>query len=102
MHSLNKLKSYSVNSIAPGHGRVIDDPLSTIDWIIQHRMSRESQIVSALRSMARGNPDSLVEIVYADVDVSLYPFAKWSLEAHLIKLVDDGRILKHGDQYCVQ
>ena len=102
LDSLNKLKSYSVNSIAPGHGHVIDDPSSTIDWITQHRMSRESKVFNALKSLTNGNPDSLVDIVYADVDVSLYPYAKWSLEAHLIKLVDDGRILKRGDQYCVQ
>jgi len=34
--------------------------------------------------------DTLVRDVYADVDPILHPIAKWSLESHLIKLINDG------------
>jgi hypothetical protein len=40
-----------------------------------------------------------VEAVYDDVDVSLFPIAKWSLEAHLIKLLNDDRVTKEGNQF---
>jgi len=67
--------------------------------IVQHRLEREEKVIEAIKEAKTGNPDSLVEAVYDDVDVSLFPIAKWSLEAHLIKLLNDDRVTKEGNQF---
>jgi len=37
--------------------------------------------------------------VYNDINPKLLPIAKWSLEAHLIKLIEDGRVVLDGRKY---
>ena len=88
--SLLKLKKYDLNKIAPGHGELMDDPYATVEWIVQHRMERESKVIETLQLQKSGDLDTLVKDVYSDVDPILHPIAKWSLESHLIKLINDG------------
>lgn len=99
IESLEKLKNYDIEKIAPGHGEVLDNPYEVVDWIINHRLEREKKVFSALKDVSRGTPDSLVEKVYNDVDSSLFPIAKASLLAHLIKLEEDQVITKEGEEY---
>ena len=88
--SLLKLKKYDLNKIAPGHGELMDDPYTAVEWIVQHRMERESKVIETLQLQKSGDLDTLVRDVYSDVDPILHPIAKWSLESHLIKLINDG------------
>ena len=97
--SLNKLKNYDMEKMAPGHGDILESPYQVADWIINHRHKREEKVFSALKDATRGTPESLVEKVYADVDSSLFPIAKASLLAHLIKLEEDQVISKEGEEY---
>ena len=97
--SLNKLKNYDMEKMAPGHGDILESPYQVADWIINHRLKREEKVFSALKDAIRGTPESLVEKVYADVDSSLFPIAKASLLAHLIKLEEDQVISKEGEEY---
>lgn len=97
--SLNKLKNYEMEKMAPGHGDILESPYQVADWIINHRLKREEKVFSALKDATRGTPESLVEKVYADVDSSLFPIAKASLLAHLIKLEEDQVISKEGEEY---
>ena len=97
--SLEKLKNYDIKKIAPGHGDILENPHEVADWIISHRLEREKKVISALKEASRGTPESLVERVYDDVDSSLFPIAKASLLAHLIKLEEDKVISKEGEEY---
>ena len=99
LESLEKLKDFDIEKIAPGHGEVLENPHQVADWIINHRLEREKKVFSALKEVSRGTPDSLVEKVYDDVDASLFPIAKASLLAHLIKLEEDEVIIKEGEDY---
>ena len=99
--SLNKLKNYDMEKMAPGHGDILESPYQVADWIINHRLKREEKVFSALKDATRGTPESLVEKVYADVDSSLFPIAKASLLAHLIKLEEDQVISKEGEEYIL-
>jgi glyoxylase-like metal-dependent hydrolase (beta-lactamase superfamily II) len=99
LESLKMLKDYDLENIAPGHGELMPNPHAVADWIVQHRLEREEKVIEAIKEAKTGNPDSLVEAVYDDVDVSLFPIAKWSLEAHLIKLLNDDRVTKEGNQF---
>ena len=97
--SLSKLKNYSLEKIAPGHGELMPNPHEVVEWIIQHRAEREGKVVEALKKTKSGDPDSLVSQVYEDVDSNLHPIAKWSLESHLIKLQEEGKVLKKDSKY---
>ena len=99
LNSLRKLKEYDLENIAPGHGELLSNPHSVAEWIIQHRLEREEKVIDALKKATTGNPDTLVEEVYNDVDATLFPIAKWSLEAHLIKLLNEERVVKEGNKF---
>ncbi len=99
--SLQKLKNYSLKTIAPGHGELMSNPQEVADWIVRHREEREVKVLEALRENKSGNPDSLVERVYQDVDSGLYSIAKWSLESHLIKLQEEGKVIRKGTEYIL-
>jgi glyoxylase-like metal-dependent hydrolase (beta-lactamase superfamily II) len=95
--ALERLKTYGPRAIAPGHGRVLTDPIATIDGVIAHRAKREAKVLGVLASMGRGTLDELLPKVYSDVRPQLLRIARLSLEAHLIKLVREGRAGRDGD-----
>ena len=97
--SLAKLKEYDLNKIAPGHGELIDEPYAVVDWIIKHRFERESKVIDVLKQHNSGDLNTLVKDIYADVDSMLHPVAKWSLESHLIKLMDEGVVTRKKDKF---
>jgi len=86
LDSLEELRSYPMAKLAPGHGDTMDDPLSVIDDLIQHRLNREEKVILALRRFGPATVESLVPPVYDDVPDFLHPIARFSLLAHLIKL----------------
>ena len=97
--SLAKLKEYDLNKIAPGHGELIEEPYAVVDWIIKHRFERESKVIDVLKQHNSGDLNTLVKDIYADVDSMLHPVAKWSLESHLIKLMDEGVVTRKNDKF---
>ena len=99
---LEKLKDYDIEKIAPGHGELLENPHEVADWIINHRLEREKKVFQALQKATKGTPDTLVEKVYDDVDSSLFPIAKASLLAHLIKLEEDQLIYSSGEEYFIE
>jgi len=97
--SLNLLNNYDIDYFAPGHGNFMSEPNKTIKSIIRHRLSRESKVLRCVEKDQNSNIDDLLPLVYDDVPEMLYPIAKMSLLAHLIKLVEDGKILSKDNLY---
>ena len=97
--SLAKLKEYDLNKIAPGHGELIEEPYAVVDWIIKHRFERESKVIDVLKQHNSGDLNTLVKDIYSDVDSMLHPVAKWSLESHLVKLMDEGVVTRKNDKF---
>jgi len=91
LDSLARLKRYHPRAIAPGHGRVLADPIGVIDRIIAHRARREAKVLAVLNAVGQGSLDELLPRVYDDVRAELLPIARYSLEAHLIKLQREGQ-----------
>lgn len=91
IQSLRKLKGQGLERLLPGHGDEMDDPDAVIDWYMAHRAQRHDQIYRAVASGAT-SVDSIVEVVYEDVDRSLHPLAARSVRAHLELLSEEGRI----------
>lgn len=89
--SLRLLLDYPMRHIAPGHGELMHEPRAVVEWLVDHRMKRESKVVAGLERLGRATLEELVLVVYDDVDTSLHKMAKLSLSAHLIKLRDEAR-----------
>ncbi|MDF5754854.1 MBL fold metallo-hydrolase [Spongiactinospora sp. TRM90649] len=86
LSSLDKLRvtaeKVAARALLPGHGPVLPDPIAALDAYIEHRGERLEQIRRALAAGAR-TPAEVVEIVYAEVDRSLWPAAEMSVRAQL-------------------
>lgn len=94
IESLQRLLDYPLTTIAPGHGEVMEQPKEVVQWLVNHRLQRESKVLSGLQQTGRTTLDALVKLVYDDVDTSLHKMAKLSLHAHLIKLVQEKRAIE--------
>jgi glyoxylase-like metal-dependent hydrolase (beta-lactamase superfamily II) len=99
LDSLQKLKSYPLRHLAPGHGELMPEPVDVIDGIVRHRLQREQKVLRVLTASGGGTLDELVPSAYDDVPVSLHPMAKYSLWAHLIKLGREGRAATSGERW---
>jgi glyoxylase-like metal-dependent hydrolase (beta-lactamase superfamily II) len=95
IESLQLLLNYPLQFIAPGHGEVMEDSRAVVEWLVNHRLQRESKVVSGLGQLGRTPLERLVKTVYDDVDTSLHKMAKLSLSAHLIKLQQEQRARHH-------
>ncbi len=96
--SIERMRSLAasgeVATIWPAHGPVLDDALGTLEYYLVHRRQRLAQVESALRSLGDAVPDPddeglprrVVEIVYRDVDESLWGAAELSVRAQLAHL----------------
>jgi glyoxylase-like metal-dependent hydrolase (beta-lactamase superfamily II) len=71
-----------VLKLLPGHGPMIEDPAPVLDYYLEHRTERLEQVRAAVTAGA-ATPRDVVEIVYADVDESLWPAAELSVRAQL-------------------
>lgn len=89
--SLHRLAQEPVDFILPAHGHVLGAARAAIERLIAHRLAREAKVAAALDRVGRGTLDDLVPHAYDDVSTALYPVAKRSLLAHLLKLEIDGR-----------
>jgi glyoxylase-like metal-dependent hydrolase (beta-lactamase superfamily II) len=95
LRSLDRLRamaeSVEAAALLPGHGPVLADPIGALDGYIAHRRERLDQIRRALAEGA-SSPREVVEIVYADVDRSLWPAAEMSVRAQLAYLDQRDRL----------
>ena len=100
LESLNKLFKYKIDCLAPGHGNFMYEPKKVIESIIRHRLSREAKVLRKLEDVGDIDLESLTAIVYDDVPEQLHPIAKFSLEAHLLKLLNEGVIKKDNNNFA--
>jgi glyoxylase-like metal-dependent hydrolase (beta-lactamase superfamily II) len=85
--SLQRLKQYPLRAIAPGHGRVMENPVEVIDKVVAHRGRREAKVLAVLNALGKARIAELL------------PIAQLTLEAHLIKLAREGRSTREGDEW---
>ncbi len=99
IRSLEKCKALACDSLAPGHGEIIENPGHVIDWIIEHRLEREAKVLAAVEETPGLTTRELVPHVYGDVDPTLYGWAERSLLAHVLKLQDDALVESDGERW---
>ncbi|MBH77880.1 MAG: hypothetical protein CL897_06600 [Dehalococcoidia bacterium] len=79
--------------ICPGHGPLVHDPRKRLQSYIDHRNTREAQILDALKE---GSPRTSWEImlsIYPEIDSRLRRAADGNVRTHLAQLEAEGRVL---------
>jgi glyoxylase-like metal-dependent hydrolase (beta-lactamase superfamily II) len=92
LDSLRKLEDYDFERIAPGHGGVLEEGKQVLASLRAHRLRREDKVLAKMADLGPVTLDRLTPAVYDDVPQDRHDWAKLTLEAHLIKLVRDGRV----------
>jgi glyoxylase-like metal-dependent hydrolase (beta-lactamase superfamily II) len=90
MRSLETLRARNPLRIYPAHGPIRDDAVALIDQYIAHRLERERQILEAIAAGATTTAEMRARI-YPVLDERLHGAAESQIEAHLIKLREEGR-----------
>ena len=91
LRSLRTLRERNPKRIYPAHGPVRENAVALIDEYIAHRLERERQVLAAHASGAK-NAREMRQTIYPDLDERLHGAAEIQIEAHLIKLREEGRV----------
>jgi glyoxylase-like metal-dependent hydrolase (beta-lactamase superfamily II) len=100
LKSLERLLGFDISLILPGHGPLIGKPEAKIREYIKHRLEREQQVLAALRS-GRNSIGDITQMIYVDVSQALQRVAEFSVQAHLEKLMREGRVKRDGGRYLL-
>jgi glyoxylase-like metal-dependent hydrolase (beta-lactamase superfamily II) len=93
LRQLERLASLDAAVALPAHGDPIETPARLFRHYVVHRLMREAKVLAALATAGPGGAavDALVPVAYDDTPQAAWPLARWSLEAHLVKLEREGR-----------
>lgn len=97
LDSLALLAALEPTMLAPAHGDVINTPQERLEEMRQHRLKREADIVEALSNKALSLTE-LRQAIYPRLpSAKVEDLAERSLLAHLIKLMQEMRVMHLGD-----
>jgi glyoxylase-like metal-dependent hydrolase (beta-lactamase superfamily II) len=99
LDSLRRLRELPVAALAPGHGALMPRAIAEIDRVIGHRLAREAKLAGALGARSAATLDEVLPEVYDDVPTFMHVYARYSLLAHAVKLVEEGRAQVEGETY---
>lgn len=101
MDSLQRMQHQFSGRAYPGHGPVIEDGKSKIQYYIKHRKEREEQILKVLsQKQTDGSQDwksmDIVKVIYKDVPESLHVPAEGGVKHVLNKLEIEGKVTQQA------
>ncbi len=91
MASCRTLQTKQFDLFLPGHGEPVRNPSERLNYIISHRLDREEQILSTIKTIPM-TATEITKIVYTEIDHRLIPAATRNVFAHLIDLKERGII----------
>jgi glyoxylase-like metal-dependent hydrolase (beta-lactamase superfamily II) len=99
LNSLEKVRDRGFETLWPTHGPPVHNAPAFVQAFIDHRLEREAQIIAQMQA-GKTTIKDMVSVIYADVDRRLHPAACHSVLAHMIRLVQLGRVVSL-DPPCV-
>ncbi|MFT3725460.1 MAG: MBL fold metallo-hydrolase [Hyphomonadaceae bacterium] len=93
--SLDKIRARGFSTLWPTHGPPVSDVAPFIDAYAAHRRAREAAIVERMKAGDTLIPE-MVKVIYKDVDKRLHVPAAHSVLAHVVQLVEEGRVVADG------
>ena len=97
LRSLERIRALRATVLLPGHGPPSRGADHLFAALLEHRRARESRILRALA----GGPmafEALREEVYKDTPGAAPEWSARTLEAHLEKLVEEGKVKRDGER----
>jgi len=91
LEGLRRLRELELAVLCPGHGPPVWDPAAKLDDYVAHRLDRERRLLEALDRGMRDRA-ALLDEVWDDAPAVLRQAAAATLEAHLHKLEEEGRL----------
>jgi hypothetical protein len=73
--------------------------IAQIDRVTAHRLAREAKLARALDARGTATLEEVLPEVYDDVPKFMHGYARHSLLAHVVKLVEEGRAIHEGERY---
>jgi glyoxylase-like metal-dependent hydrolase (beta-lactamase superfamily II) len=101
IESLRTLLTHNPKRIFPAHGPTRDNAATIIEQYIAHRLWREAQVLEVLGDGAT-SAAAMRERIYPDLPPRLHGAAEIQITAHLIKLIEEGRVVERGEGYAIQ
>ena len=95
LRELARIRDRDFDILWPTHGPAVTAPRAFIQAYIDHRLEREAQILEQIGA-GRSRVRDMVAAMYADVDKRLHPAAAHSVLAHLVHMVETGRVACDG------
>jgi hypothetical protein len=87
-------------TLYPAHGPTVKAGRELISTYIKHRLEREQQVLDVLRTKPTEGDDwttwTIVKVLYASYPENLWIPASHSIELHLKKLQDEGKVILLG------
>jgi glyoxylase-like metal-dependent hydrolase (beta-lactamase superfamily II) len=99
LESLRRLRELPLAALAPGHGALMPRAIAEIDRVTAHRIAREAKLARALDARGVATLEEILPDVYDDVPKFMHAYARHSLLAHAVKLVEEGRAIQEGERY---
>jgi len=101
MISLQNILNIQPSIVYPGHGNVIHSPTDKIQYYINHRNTREQQILDVLSNnrTKKFNEKELVDIIYTDTPEKLLKAAQSNVNHHLMKLLKDNKVMQFNGRW---
>lgn len=98
LDSLRRVQALDPRRLLPAHGDAIDEPAAVIQKYLDHRAEREAQVIDGVTRGIR-RVDALVADIYRGLNPALVRMAGESVLAHLIKLEEEGRVQREGEDW---
>jgi glyoxylase-like metal-dependent hydrolase (beta-lactamase superfamily II) len=89
--ALDRLRALELAVLCPGHGPPVWEPAAKLTEYLEHRGAREAKLVAALDAGLRTR-DDLLDAAWDDAPAALRGAAGLTLDAHLGKLREEGRL----------
>ncbi len=96
MTACRRLRAREWSVFHPGHGAPITSPDKRLDWLIDHRLQREAQILDALEN-GPATAQELAQRIYTETPAALLPAAERNVFAHLVDLTGRSCVAPQGD-----
>jgi glyoxylase-like metal-dependent hydrolase (beta-lactamase superfamily II) len=96
MESVRKLTRRNDAILYPTHGNPVRDPAPFLAAYLEHRIERETQILTLLTKRP-STIREIVEVLYANVRRELHKPARRSVLSHMLKLREEGRVAVMAD-----
>ena len=88
-HSLERVIALNPDNIIPSHGIILGG-IYKLSETLKHRQAREEQIIELLAQ--KKSEKDILHTIYKDIPAKLMPYAKKTLDAHLLKLREENKI----------